>query len=166
MRPEDVVILHDPQTAGLVPRAEASRGAGRVAVPHRRRATRTSMSSAAGTSSSPTSSEADACVFSRRAYVPAWATAARTVIIQPSIDAFSPKNQELDADAVRAILAHVGLVAWTTPPRRAPVFTRHDGSPGRVDRGASPRRRAAAARDDPLVVQVSRWDRARRTRSA
>jgi trehalose synthase len=59
---------------------------------------------------------------------------------------------------VRAILTHVGLtVDGIGGP---PVFTRYDGTPGRVDRlcevlstGPPPRF------DEPLVVQISRWDR-------
>jgi trehalose synthase len=97
-------------------------------------------------------------VFSRHSYVPEWANALRTEVIQPSIDVFSPKNQDLDPGAVRAILTHVGLtVDGVEGP---PVFTRYDGTPGRVDRlcevlstGPPPRF------DDPLVVQISRWDR-------
>jgi trehalose synthase len=79
-------------------------------------------------------------------------------VIQPSIDVFSPKNQDLDADTVRAILAHVGLVVDGV--EHPPVFARYDGTPGRVDRlceilssGPPPHF------DEPLVVQISRWDR-------
>ena len=35
----------------------------------------------------------------------------RLVVIPPSIDPFSAKNRELDADTVRNILATVGLVS-------------------------------------------------------
>ena len=101
--------------------------------------------------------EADACVFSRHAFVRI-KNALRTEVIQPSIDVFSPKNQDLDDKAVRAILGHVGLVVDGSDD--APVFTRYDGTPGRVDRlcevlstGPPPRI------GEPLVVQVSRWDR-------
>jgi trehalose synthase len=75
----------------------------------------------------------------------------------PSIDPFSPKNQELDPGAVTAILEAAGLA-----PKGGdgvPTFTRADGSPGRVER------RAVLIGDGPvppeatLVTQVSRWDR-------
>ena len=71
---------------------------------------------------------ADACIFSRHAYVPDWANAVRTEIIQPSIDVFSPKNQDLDADTVRAMLTHVGLAVDGSAA--APMYTRQDGTPG------------------------------------
>jgi trehalose synthase len=66
----------------------------------------------------------------------------------------------LSADTVGAILAHVGLVSGRAESAHPPTFTRHDGSPGRVDHvcevvssGPPP------SADAPLVVQVSRWDR-------
>src|SRR5207249_1768199 len=83
-----------------------------------------------------------------------------TEVIAPSIDAFSPKNQSMDASRVLAILFHVGLLQGDPPEGVLPRFERHDGSPGRVDHvcdvlsaGPLPRR------ETPLVVQVSRWDR-------
>jgi len=83
----------------------------------------------------------------------------RTMVIQPSIDPFSPKNQDMDDATVRAILAHVGLTG-DGAAESTPAFTRSDGSPGRVDRlcdvvstGPPP------PLDVPLVTQVSRWDR-------
>ena len=103
--------------------------------------------------------QADACIFSRHAYVPEWANALRTEIIQPSIDVFSPKNQDLDDATVQSILTHVGLVvdhASDLPP----TYTRQDGTPGRVDRMCDVLSTGPApSMDDPLVVQVSRWDR-------
>jgi trehalose synthase len=81
------------------------------------------------------------------------------VIIQPSIDAFSAKNQELDEDSIRTILVHTGLVEGP-PPEAAPHgFLRDDGTPSRVERRADVVRMGRAPTwDTPLVVQVSRWD--------
>jgi trehalose synthase len=79
-------------------------------------------------------------------------------VIQPSIDVFSPKNQDLDEATVRGILAHVGLAAGVEDA--APVFARYDGTPGRVDRRCEVLSTGPPPRfDEPLVVQVSRWDR-------
>jgi trehalose synthase len=79
-------------------------------------------------------------------------------VIPPSIDPFSPKNQVLGSEVVRAILAYAGIVGG---PKEGPtVFAREDGSPGRVDRAAEVVQEGAAPPlDAPLVVQVSRWDR-------
>jgi trehalose synthase len=157
VRDTDIVLLHDPQTAGMVPRLKQT-GAHIVWRSHIGAERPNELVHAAWQFLSGYLQAADACVFSRHAYVPDWANALRTEVIQPSIDVFSPKNQELDADTVRAILTHVGLtVDGVGGP---PVFTRYDGTPGRVDRlcevlstGPPPRF------DDPLVVQISRWDR-------
>jgi trehalose synthase len=79
-------------------------------------------------------------------------------LIPPSIDSFSPKNQELDGESVRAILNRIGLIddhATALPGR----FTRRDGRAAEVSRAAAI---VAGGRlpspDSPLVVQVSRWD--------
>ena len=101
---------------------------------------------------------APACVFSRAAYAPPIIDAARVHVIPPSIDPFSPKNQPLGDEVVRAILAYTGIVAGQ---REGPtVFAREDGTPGRVDRVAEILRDGPPPPlGAPLVAQVSRWDR-------
>ena len=159
VRPEDVLILHDPQTAGMVPRLEET-GATVVWRCHIGAEHLNEYVEEAWDFLQPLAEKADVCVFSRHAYVPAWATRIRTEIIQPSIDAFSPKNQDLEPAAQGAILAQSRLVRVDTPSDALPVFERQDGSPGRVDREARVTSETGPpAVDDPLVVQVSRWDR-------
>ena len=81
----------------------------------------------------------------------------RVVFIAPSIDAFSPKNQELDAGTVNAILAVAGLNdGWAHD--EVPTFTCEDGSPGRVERHAQLWEGRPLRPDDRVVLQVSRWD--------
>ena len=159
VRPGDIVILHDPQTAGLVKRMSEC-GAVVVWRSHVGAEEPNDLVRAAWDFLAHCVDHADACVFSRHAYVPDWAVTRRTMVIQPSIDAFSPKNQDLDRDTALAILAHVGLVGAAVPEDVLPTFTRYDGTPGRVDRpaeviSAGPPPPAEA----PLVTQVSRWDR-------
>jgi len=80
-------------------------------------------------------------------------------VIQPSIDAFAPKNRELDEDTVRAVLVHTGLIEGPDGDGEQLVFQRPDGSPGRVERCADVVRLGPAPRwIQPLVVQISRWD--------
>ena len=101
---------------------------------------------------------ADALVFSRSQYVPKWVPVGAATVIAPSIDPFSPKNQELDGNTVRAILERTGVVAGDGEGA-APTFVRRDGSTGEVIRTASIVRSGAPPDvDTPLVVQVSRWD--------
>jgi trehalose synthase len=159
VRPDDIVILHDPQPAGLASRLK-SRGAVVVWRSHVGAEEPNELVQTAWEFLAPFAEDADACVFSRHAYVPDWAKSVRTMVIQPSIDAFSPKNQDMDDATVRAILGHVGLLGAGVPDEVKPTYTRYDGSPGRVDRlcevlstGPPP------PADVPLVAQVSRWDR-------
>jgi trehalose synthase len=158
IRPQDVVILHDPQTAGLAARIKEA-GALVVWRSHIGAESPNELVEQAWEFLAPHLDRADACIFSRRAYVPKWAKAVRTDVIQPSIDVFSPKNEDLDEQTVRAILTHVGLTL-DGPTREMPVFTRQDGSPGRVDQVCEVLSTGSLPRfDEPLVVQVSRWDR-------
>jgi trehalose synthase len=156
VRPGDVAFLHDPQTAGLV---GAAREAGATVI-WRCHIGSDEPNEAALRAQSflrPYVSEADACVFSRDQYrwpaldgVPSWIQA-------PSIDPFSPKNQELDADTVEAILGTIGLAA--REPAAPPAFTRTDGTPDRVERGAEVLQAAPLEEGDGLIAQISRWDR-------
>ncbi|HET8862024.1 MAG TPA: DUF192 domain-containing protein, partial [Solirubrobacterales bacterium] len=131
---DDVVFLHDPQTAGLIPRLA---GAGRTVVwrCHVGADERNELTRAAWDFLAPCVSKADAVVFSRRAYVPDFCEGMPTAIVPPSIDAFSPKNQEIDRERVGAILRRTGLLAPLDGGDEAPpVYLRPDGSEARVER--------------------------------
>jgi trehalose synthase len=160
VRPGDVVLLHDPQTAGLAP-ALIRHGA-TVAWRCHIGADRTNPHTELGWALlAPYLADVPAVVFSRRAYVPAGPAGIderRAVIVAPSIDPFSAKNQRLDDATVRSILVHAGLVAGP-PGDAAPVFRAEDGSDARVARTAEiVRSGTAPAWTTPLVVQISRWD--------
>jgi trehalose synthase len=101
---------------------------------------------------------ADGYVFSRPEYVPAWVPPEKVWVIPPSIDPLSPKNQDLDDGTVRAILARIGVLDGAAPDGRA-SFVRSDGAMGMVTRLAQITGEGRPAPADPLVVQVSRWDR-------
>ena len=158
VRPGDVVLLHDPQTAGLV----HSMAEARATVIWRSHIGSDRANDLVGRSWAflrPYLDEAAAIVFSRAAYVPDWLEGDdRVRLVAPSIDPFSAKNQDLDAETVRAVVGHVGLVADGHPSPA--TFVRRDGSPGRVDHLADIVRTGPAPDvATPLVVQVSRWDR-------
>jgi trehalose synthase len=154
----DVVILHDPQTAGMVaPLIES--GALVIWRCHIGHEQPNELVAEAWRFLLPYVEQAHAYVFSRPDYVPREISKDRVAIIRPSIDAFSAKNQELDDDTVRSILVHTGLIEGPLPARPSYRFTRADGSPDRLTRHADIVRSGRAARwDVPLVVQVSRWD--------
>ena len=157
VKPDDVVLVHDPQPAGLIEGLkektaavvwrchvgldfpnELARNAWRFLIPYVQPAER--------------------YVFSRKAYAWEGLDEDRIEIIPPSIDAFAPKNQDMDPETVRAIVAATGLVSGDGSSE--PTFRKWDQTEGRVGRptlmfeGGPP-----PPPDARLVVQVSRWDR-------
>jgi trehalose synthase len=154
---DDVVILHDPQTAGLCAqlRQQAQAVIWRC---HVGLDTPNALARGAWDFLRPYVAPADAYIFSRRAFAWERLEDERIHVIPPSIDAFSPKNQGLDDATTRSILRATGVMEEGDGAN--PTFLREDGSPGRVDRqtvfydGGKPPPPGA-----PLVVQVSRWDR-------
>jgi len=152
----DVVILHDPQTAGLV---EPLRRTGAKVIWRCHIGLDEPNDTARGAWAflHPYVASADAYVFSRAAFAWDQLASERIHLIAPSIDAFAPKNQDLDADTVRAVLLASGIARDGGPPASA-RFARQDGSPGRVERRAEIYEDGPLDPDDPVVVQVSRWD--------
>ena len=157
---EDIVCLHDPQTAGLLPRLRET-GAKLTWRSHVGTDVPNEHVNAAWEFITPYLDGADACTFTRPTYVPRhWQGRHRIVIIPPSINAFSPKNQDMSPEAARAILNHVGLpVGHDGDDPNLRSFTRTDGSLGRVDRVCDIiGERFPYGIDAPLVTQTSRWD--------
>jgi trehalose synthase len=158
LRPRDVVLLHDPQTAGLAP-ALLQTGAHVVWRCHIGADAVNDEVERGWAFLAPYLDPIPAFVFSRQAYVPPYCDHGKSSIIQPSIDAFSPKNRDLDEATIRTTLVHTGLVEGPPPSPARHEFARDDGSPGRIERRADVIRLGRAPSwDTPLVVQVSRWD--------
>jgi trehalose synthase len=152
---DDIVFLHDPQTAGM---ARMLRETGVLIVwrchvgldlpnEHARRAWDFLR---------PYVEEADAYVFSRKEFVWEELDPSEAWIVAPSIDVFSPKNQDLAPETVDAILEVAGL--REDGADAPPTFTRQDGTPGRVDRRAEVTGGPVPA-GASVVTQLSRWDR-------
>lgn len=157
VRRGDVVIVHDPQPAGLIrPLREA--GAHVIWRCHVGLDTPNELAREAWGFLHDYVSQADVVVFSRESFAWEGLDRERLAVIPPSIDVFSPKNQELDREAVLAVLQASGVLADEREHRDG-TFTRHDGTPGRVDRRAQLIEGARLRPGDPVVVQVSRWDR-------
>ena len=154
--PGDVVILHDPQTAGLAP-ALRERGIGTAWRCHVGVDVPTAEARAAWAFLTPYVQAADAFVFSRAGYFWDELDGGRAIVIPPSIDVFSTKNQTLEPGTAEAILATAGILE--NGRRRTGTFLRHDGSPGRVDRSAQVWQEQCVPHSAPVVTQVSRWDR-------
>jgi trehalose synthase len=156
VRAGDVVILHDPQTAGMV---QALREAGAAVIwrCHVGLDTPNELAREAWAFLRPYLLDADAYVFSREAFAWEGLDRERIVVIPPSIDAFSPKNVDLDPETVRAVL-HASAVLADGGVPAAPTFERQDGTPGRVERRARKFEDGPLREDVPVVLQVSRWD--------
>ena len=158
IRPRDIVLLHDPQTAGMIPRLletgvpviwrahigvdppnDLARGAWRFLIPY--------------------VELADAYVFSHSAYIWEGLNPAKLKVIAPSIDAFAPKNHAMAFTSVTAVLRAAGLAADRRHHHPRAVFERLDGTVGHVESRARILEEGQLWLDFPLVTQVSRWDR-------
>lgn len=157
VRPRDVVLVHDPQPAGLI---EAIKRAGASVVwrCHVGRDAPNRWTERAWEFLRPFLQHADAYVVSRSVFAPPWAPPEQTHVIAPSIDPFSAKNEPMLRRNVRLALSYVGLLDGDGEPPVVP-FRRRDGSPGRINRHVDIVRSGPAARAEaPLVTQISRWD--------
>jgi trehalose synthase len=155
VRPGDIVVLHDPQTAGLIP-------AIRKVTPfvvwrcHVGLDLPNDLARAAWRFLLPYVTEAQVYVFSRADF--AWEGLERSKIwvIPPSIDAFSPKNRDLSLEQVQSILTVAGIVSGASTSLAQ--FERSDGTLAQVLHRAEMVEESRASLTDRLVVQVSRWD--------
>jgi len=158
VRVNDIVMLHDPQTAGLVDGLRA-RGAIVVWRCHVGCDEQNEYAREGWTFLRRYAQDADAFIFSREAYAPQWVHHDALWVIPPSIDPFSGKNREMEPAEVRNILLRTGLLAGDDAAGPLP-FIRRDGSHGQVRA-----HRGLMGNDAPLpssarlVIQISRWDR-------
>jgi trehalose synthase len=156
VREGDVVIIHDPQPAGM---AQTLRDAGAAVIwrchvgieqPNElvREAWAFLLSYVV---------PAQIYVFSREGFVWEGLDRERVAVIPPTIDVFSPKNVDLDQDTVRAVLLASGIVS-DGDERPTATFHRADGTPRRIELQAEMVEEAPLRADAPVVLQVSRWD--------
>jgi trehalose synthase len=156
VQPGDVVIIHDPQPAGLAEQAKKL-GAHVVWRCH------------VGIDEQNDNSRAgweflrrylephvDYYIFTDRRFPPGWVPSDRLSIIWPSIDPFSPKNQAMSDETVDAILTHAGIIDGRPGDT---TYRRDDGSPARVEHRCDVVRTGPPpSPDSKMIVQVSRWD--------
>ncbi len=158
IRPGDVVLVHDPQPAGLVPLLTRA-GARVVWRCHVGTDEPNDWSERSWFFLRRYLEDADALIFSRAIFAPSWAVPDKTHVIPPSIDPFSAKNEPISHRNVRLILGYTGLIGGDGDVPAVP-FTRRDGSNGRINRRADILQTGPPPPPDaPLVLQVSRWDR-------
>jgi trehalose synthase len=158
LQPDDIVVLHDPQTAGLahVARQCAARVVWRC---HVGRDTPNRQTQQGWEFLRPYIEDVDAFVFTRAEFAPEWIDRTRLQVITPSIDPFSAKNVTLTPSSATAILQHVGLLSGDSDAAAA-TYTRRDGTPGQITQVVDILQTGPPALPEvPLVVQLSRWDR-------
>jgi trehalose synthase len=155
--PNDVVLLHDPQTAGMIPRLLQT-GAPVIWRAHIGLDLPNDLAREAWRFLIGYVELADAYVFSRPAYSWEGLDESKLSVIPPSIDAFSPKNHAMAFTSVTAVLRAAGLAADHHHRSRA-IFERLDGSVGFVEHQARVVEEHQLRLDAPLLAQVSRWDR-------
>jgi trehalose synthase len=150
------VILHDPQTAGLIPSLSAA-GIPVIWRCHVGADNPNDHVMEAWRFLQPYVALADRVVFSRLQYAWDFVAPRKRAIVAPSIDPLSPKNQELSSATASAILAAAGLRDADAAGDAG--FERLDGTRGQVRHRARISEDRPLARDDRYILQVSRWDR-------
>jgi trehalose synthase len=153
----DVIYLHDPQTAGLVPMMKEA-GLRVIWRCHIGVDDPNDLVRGCWAFLRRYIELADAYVFSRAEYVWDGLDRGKVWLMAPAIDPFSPKNQALEPATVGAILETLGLLPASSESS-PPLFVRGDGTPGRVERRAEIVQEAPLPDGAKLVAQVSRWDR-------
>ena len=103
VRRDDVVLLHDPQTAGMIPRLRET-GAAILWRAHVGLDLPNDLAREAWRFLIPYVAQAEAYVFSRPAFTWEGLDTAKVSVIPPSIDAFSPKNHVMAFTSVTAVL--------------------------------------------------------------
>ena len=158
VREGDVVILHDPPTAGL---AKAFRRAGATVI------WRCHLGGGQGGEEAERAwafldrylEDVDLVVVSREEYRPPFIEPERCTVVKPSINPDSPKNRVLDLDEAWSVARLAGIFAGE-PPFDAIPFVHEDGRPDAIRQMPS---LAGAGLPVPTgvrtIVQVGRWDR-------
>jgi trehalose synthase len=152
----DVVILHDPQTAGMV-RGLTERRANTIWRCHVGCDVSNESTEIGWSFLRPYLESAHSFVFSTQRHVPNWLDDRNVRIVRPSLDPFSSKNAELDDKTVTRVLTRVGILAGN---HALPCCVALPNSTVDITREVTITREGEALPPDvPTVVQISRWDR-------
>lgn len=146
----DVVLLHDPATAGLAPELRR-RGAVVVWRCHLGTDATDGLTDVAWAFLEPSVAQAHRVVLSRATYRPGFLDAGVVRVISPSVDPLSPKNRRLGPAEAQRLLQEAGLL---TAGEGGPA-----GAAADVPAGATMRAGGPVPANARMLLQVSRWDR-------
>lgn len=158
LAPQDVLVVHDPQPAGMGARLRSTAVNLAVWRSHIGLDTEHPHASRAWSFLEPHLKAYDRAVFSAEPYVPA-CLAERATIISPGIDPFSHKNRELSPHKIVGVLCNAGLMHAPEPVLTPPF--EHGAERLRPDGSFAP----IGPSEDigllfrPIITQISRWDR-------
>lgn len=156
VRRSDIVVLHDPPTAGLVPELKQT-GAKVVWRSHFGLEHNNRLAHGAWAFLMRYLGDADAYVLPRAKAVPKDLPPERVRVIAPSIDPLSPKNNVMTRAEAAAVLISAGMMSgYSAAP---PMYVHPSGTIGLVSRRAEVVQLEALQPWSRVVVQVSRWDR-------
>ncbi len=158
VRPEDVLVVHDPQPLGTGALLKAEMGLRAIWRCHIGLDEQTPATRAAWSFLEPYATAYDHSVFTAPEYIPPF-LAGRATIIHPGVDPLSHKNRDLPLQKLVGVLVDAALL-----PAYGPVLTPPFPEPARrlkTDGSFAP----ATEPEDigllfrPIITQVSRWDR-------
>ena len=158
LEPEDIVIVHDPQPAGMAAALKSTVPNLVVWRCHIGLEVETPATDSAWSFLEPYLKGLDHFVFSSTAYIPQYLSK-NVSIIRPAIDPLAHKNRELHPVKLAGVLTNAGLMQQEQPvltPSFARPVTRL-GPNGRFEPMDAGRTIGLMFR--PTLAQVSRWDR-------
>jgi trehalose synthase len=154
----DILVVHDPQPAGMGARIRERRDITAVWRCHIGLDTKCAQTEAAWRLLQPYVREYDHMVFTAPEYIPNFATG-RVSLITPGIDPLSQKNRTLSAAHLTGVLCNSGLMrehSPVLPPSFQARATRLQQN-GEFGDATAPDEIGLLFR--PMVSQISRWDR-------
>ena len=158
VRPGDVVVLHDPQTAGMAPALIAA-GVTPAWRCHIGCDLANAFSEEGWEFLRPYIELVPRVVVSKRTFAPPWLAPGVVHEIAPSLDPLSPKNEPMSDRLVHDVLTFSGLLGDTLAADASLRYVRRDGTDARMERRADLLQTGPPPpADAQLVVQVSRWD--------
>jgi trehalose synthase len=158
LTPDDILIVHDPQPAGVGAILKERLGLCTIWRCHIGHDEHVPQTKAAWRFLREYLADYDHCVFTATEYFPDYVSG-RASIIHPALDPLSHKNRELSPPEIVAALCNAGLATPHHPVAGAPfpeLAERLDGS-GEFRPAANGTEIGLLYR--PIITQVSRWDR-------